>query len=79
MLLYTSGTTGKSKGAEISHDNVLATVTALLAAWAWEPADSLLLTLPLFHTHGLVVGLCSALAAGATDPPPPPLRGRRGG
>jgi malonyl-CoA/methylmalonyl-CoA synthetase len=66
MLLYTSGTTGKSKGAEISHDNVLATVTALLAAWAWEPADSLLLTLPLFHTHGLVVGLCSALAAGGT-------------
>ena len=66
MLLYTSGTTGKSKGAEISHDNVLATVTALLAAWAWEPADALLLTLPLFHTHGLVVGLCSALAAGAT-------------
>jgi malonyl-CoA/methylmalonyl-CoA synthetase len=66
MLLYTSGTTGKSKGAEISHDNVLATVTALLAAWAWEPADSLLLTLPLFHTHGLVVGLCCALAAGGT-------------
>jgi malonyl-CoA/methylmalonyl-CoA synthetase len=66
MLLYTSGTTGKSKGAEISHDNVLATVTALLAAWAWEPADALLLTLPLFHTHGLVVGLCCALAAGVT-------------
>jgi malonyl-CoA/methylmalonyl-CoA synthetase len=66
MLLYTSGTTGKSKGAEISHDNVLATVTALLAAWAWEPADALLLTLPLFHTHGLVVGLCCALAAGGT-------------
>jgi malonyl-CoA/methylmalonyl-CoA synthetase len=66
MLLYTSGTTGKSKGAEITHDNVLATVTALLAAWAWEPADALLLTLPLFHTHGLVVGLCCALAAGGT-------------
>ncbi|HTG35599.1 MAG TPA: AMP-binding protein [Thermoanaerobaculia bacterium] len=66
MLLYTSGTTGKSKGAEITHDNVLATVTGLLAAWAWEPADALLLTLPLFHTHGLVVGLHCALAAGAT-------------
>jgi malonyl-CoA/methylmalonyl-CoA synthetase len=66
LLLYTSGTTGKSKGAEITHDNVLATVTGLLAAWAWEPADRLLLALPLFHTHGLVVGLCCALAAGGT-------------
>ncbi|HEX6903031.1 MAG TPA: acyl-CoA synthetase [Thermoanaerobaculia bacterium] len=66
MLLYTSGTTGRSKGAEITHDNVLATVTGLLAAWAWERTDTLLLTLPLFHTHGLVVGLTCALAAGAT-------------
>ncbi|HSS77444.1 MAG TPA: AMP-binding protein [Thermoanaerobaculia bacterium] len=66
MLLYTSGTTGRSKGAIITHDNVLATVTGLLAAWAWEPADALLLSLPLFHTHGLVVGLHCALAAGAT-------------
>ncbi len=66
MLLYTSGTTGRSKGAVITHDNILATVTGLLAAWAWEPADALLLTLPLFHTHGLVVGLHCALAAGAT-------------
>jgi malonyl-CoA/methylmalonyl-CoA synthetase len=66
MLLYTSGTTGRSKGAMITHGNVLATVTGLLAAWAWEPDDALLLTLPLFHTHGLVVGLHCALAAGAT-------------
>jgi malonyl-CoA/methylmalonyl-CoA synthetase len=66
MILYTSGTTGRSKGAMITHGNVLATMTGLLAAWAWEPADVLLLTLPLFHTHGLVVGLHCALAAGAT-------------
>jgi malonyl-CoA/methylmalonyl-CoA synthetase len=66
MLLYTSGTTGKSKGAEITHDNVLATVTGLLAAWDWQSADALWLALPLFHTHGLVVGLHCALAAGAT-------------
>jgi malonyl-CoA/methylmalonyl-CoA synthetase len=66
MLLYTSGTTGRSKGALITHDNVLATVTGLLAAWAWQPDDVLLLSLPLFHTHGLVVGLHCALAAGAT-------------
>jgi malonyl-CoA/methylmalonyl-CoA synthetase len=66
LLLYTSGTTGPSKGAMITHDNVLATVAGLLAAWAWEPADVLLLSLPLFHVHGLVVGLTAALAAGAT-------------
>ncbi len=66
MILYTSGTTGRSKGAMISHDNVLATVTGLVAAWAWRPDDVLLLSLPLFHTHGLVVGLHCALAAGAT-------------
>jgi malonyl-CoA/methylmalonyl-CoA synthetase len=66
LIMYTSGTTGQSKGAMISHNNVLATVTGLLAAWAWEQDDVLLLTLPLFHTHGLVVGLHCALAAGAT-------------
>jgi malonyl-CoA/methylmalonyl-CoA synthetase len=66
MILYTSGTTGRSKGAMISHDNVLATVTGLLVAWAWQPDDALLLALPLFHTHGLVVGLHCSLAAGAT-------------
>jgi malonyl-CoA/methylmalonyl-CoA synthetase len=66
FIMYTSGTTGRSKGAMLSHNNILATVTALLAAWAWEQGDRLLLVLPLFHTHGLVVGLHCALAAGAT-------------
>jgi malonyl-CoA/methylmalonyl-CoA synthetase len=66
LIIYTSGTTGRSKGAMISHNNVIATVTALLAAWAWEAQDTLLLCLPLFHTHGLIVGLHCALAAGAT-------------
>jgi malonyl-CoA/methylmalonyl-CoA synthetase len=66
FLLYTSGTTGRSKGAMLSHANILTTVTDLLVAWAWEPEDVLLLTLPLFHAHGLVVGLTAALAAGAT-------------
>ena len=65
LLVYTSGTTGRSKGAVLTHDNLLATVTGLLAAWAWRPEDALLLTLPLFHVHGLVVGLWTALAAGA--------------
>ncbi len=66
LIMYTSGTTGRSKGAMISHNNVLATVTGLLAAWAWQADDVLFLVLPLFHTHGLVVGLHCALAAGAT-------------
>ncbi|MBS1253613.1 MAG: Long-chain-fatty-acid--CoA ligase [Anaerolineales bacterium] len=66
LIMYTSGTTGRSKGAMISHNNVLATMTGLLSAWAWEHDDVLLLVLPLFHTHGLVVGLHCALAAGAT-------------
>ncbi len=66
LVMYTSGTTGRSKGAMITHNNVIATVTGLLAAWAWEQNDRLLLCLPLFHTHGLVVGAHCALAAGAT-------------
>jgi len=66
LLLYTSGTTGRSKGAMLSHNNLLATVCGLLAAWGWRADDRLLLALPLFHTHGLVVGLHCALAAGAT-------------
>lgn len=66
LIVYTSGTTGKSKGAVLTHDNLLATVTGLLAAWAWQPDDVLLLALPLFHVHGLVVGLHTALAAGAS-------------
>jgi malonyl-CoA/methylmalonyl-CoA synthetase len=66
LLLYTSGTTGVSKGAMISHNNLLASVTGLLAAWSWSSTDVLWLALPLFHVHGLVVGLDCALAAGAT-------------
>ena len=66
LIMYTSGTTGTSKGAVLSHNHVLATVTGLLSAWAWQADDVLLLPLPLFHTHGLVVGLHCALAMGAT-------------
>lgn len=65
LIMYTSGTTGRSKGAMISHNNVLATVTGLMAAWAWQADDVILLPLPLFHVHGLVVGLHCALASGA--------------
>lgn len=66
LIMYTSGTTGRSKGAMLSHNNVMATVTGLLSAWGWQAEDRLLLCLPLFHVHGLIVGLHCALAAGAT-------------
>ncbi len=66
LILYTSGTTGRSKGAMLSHNNLVATVTGLVAAWGWQADDVLLLTLPLFHVHGLEVGLLCALTAGAS-------------
>jgi malonyl-CoA/methylmalonyl-CoA synthetase len=65
VLLYTSGTTGVPKGALLTHGNLLASATAVGLAWRWEPDDQLLLTLPLFHLHGLGVGLNGTLCAGA--------------
>lgn len=67
VLLYTSGTTGRPKGAMLSHANVRATVDALVEAWRWEPDDVLLHVLPLFHVHGLFVAQHAALRAGATS------------
>jgi malonyl-CoA/methylmalonyl-CoA synthetase len=65
LQLYTSGTTGKPKGAVITHAN-LATQQALLGeAWAWRPDDVLLHVLPLHHMHGLAIALLSAVGAGA--------------
>ena len=66
LLLYTSGTTGASKGAVLSHGNLLSMIASLHEAWRWSADDVLDLTLPLFHLHGLVNGVCCALAAGAT-------------
>ena len=65
LLMYTSGTTGAPKGALLTHGNLLAGATAVGIAWRWEPDDRLLLTLPLFHVHGLGVGLNGSLCAGA--------------
>jgi malonyl-CoA/methylmalonyl-CoA synthetase len=53
MICYTSGTTGKPKGAELTHGNLLAGAAAVTLAWQWRARDRLLLTLPLFHMHGL--------------------------
>jgi malonyl-CoA/methylmalonyl-CoA synthetase len=66
LIVYTSGTTGRPKGAVHTHASVLAGIAALHAAWGWQPEDRLILTLPLFHVHGLVAGLFGSLTAGAT-------------
>ncbi|HKP99373.1 MAG TPA: AMP-binding protein, partial [Actinomycetes bacterium] len=66
LLCYTSGTTGAPKGAVLVHGNLLASAEALRLAWRWEPDDRLVLALPLFHIHGLGVGLHGTLLAGAS-------------
>ncbi|HRW38326.1 MAG TPA: AMP-binding protein, partial [Aquihabitans sp.] len=65
LLAYTSGTTGSPKGALLSHGNLLSSAEALRIAWRWTPDDRLVLPLPLFHLHGLGVGLHGTLLAGA--------------
>jgi malonyl-CoA/methylmalonyl-CoA synthetase len=65
MILYTSGTTGRPKGAVISHANIQAQVESLSRAWRWSPVDRTLLHLPLHHVHGIVNVLASALWNGA--------------
>ncbi len=66
LIGYTSGTTGRPKGAVLSQSNLLASVEALRLAWRWTPDDRLVLSLPLFHMHGLGVGLHGTLHAGAS-------------
>ncbi len=63
-LVYTSGTTGRSKGAILSHDNFMANAANLIACWRITTADRYLAVLPLFHVHGLGNGLVCWLAAG---------------
>jgi malonyl-CoA/methylmalonyl-CoA synthetase len=65
-ILYTSGTTGRSKGAMITHDNLSSNAEVLRAAWHYRPDDVLLHALPLFHVHGLFVAVNLTLAAGAS-------------
>ncbi len=64
-LLYTSGTTGRSKGAMLSHGNLASNAQALVAEWRFTPDDVLIHALPIFHTHGLFVAINVTLLAGA--------------
>jgi len=66
LICYTSGTTGAPKGAVLRHGNLLASAQALRLAWRWAQDDLLVLALPLFHIHGLGVGLHGTLLAGAS-------------
>ena len=65
-ILYTSGTTGRSKGAMLSHGNLTSNAVALAQAWRFTPDDVLLHALPIFHTHGLFVATNVVLIAGAS-------------
>jgi malonyl-CoA/methylmalonyl-CoA synthetase len=65
LVVYTSGTTGRPKGVPLSHANLLAGAHAVRLAWRWTPEDNLALCLPLFHMHGLGVGLHGTLVTGA--------------
>ena len=64
-ILYTSGTTGRSKGAMLTHGNLASNIAVLHDAWHWQKGDVLLHTLPLFHIHGLFVAAHGALYNGS--------------
>ena len=64
-ILYTSGTTGRSKGAMLSHGNLLSNAQVLKDYWGWQPGDVLIHALPIFHVHGLFVALHGALLNGS--------------
>ncbi|MCW5849055.1 MAG: AMP-binding protein [Anaerolineae bacterium] len=66
LLVYTSGTTGRAKGVMLTHANLAANIQAVSQAWGWAATDRLLLMLPLFHVHGLGVGLHGTLSNGGS-------------
>lgn len=64
-ILYTSGTTGRSKGAMLSHDNLSSNSLTLIEAWRFSARDVLIHALPIYHTHGLFVATNVTLLAGS--------------
>jgi malonyl-CoA/methylmalonyl-CoA synthetase len=64
LIIYTSGTTGRPKGALLDHGNLLAQARGAIEAWHWTAADRLVHALPLFHLHGLGMGLHGSLLSG---------------
>ncbi|MDI9332600.1 MAG: malonyl-CoA synthase [Alphaproteobacteria bacterium] len=64
-ILYTSGTTGRSKGAMLSHGNLLSNAAILKNYWGWVPGDVLIHALPIFHVHGLFVAIHGAMLNGS--------------
>ncbi len=65
LMAYTSGTTGKPKGALLTHGNLLSNISSLATLWQWTATDKLLLALPMFHMHGLGLGLHGTLLVGS--------------
>jgi acyl-CoA synthetase (AMP-forming)/AMP-acid ligase II len=66
VIVYTSGTTGRPKGAVLSHRALLQNLTTVARAWQWTESDRLLLTLPCFHLHGLGLGLLASFLVGSS-------------
>ena len=64
-ILYTSGTTGRSKGAMLTHGNMRSNAVVLRDYWQWQPDDVLIHALPIFHVHGLFVAIHGALINGS--------------
>jgi malonyl-CoA/methylmalonyl-CoA synthetase len=64
-ILYTSGTTGRSKGAMLTHGNMLSNALTLKDYWGWKAGDVLIHALPIFHVHGLFVAIHGALINGS--------------
>jgi fatty acid CoA ligase FadD36 len=83
LVVYTSGTTGPPKGVVLSRGAVAADIDALAEAWQWTPEDTLVHGLPLYHVHGLVLGLLGSLRIGNrfvhTGKPKPELYAAAGG